>query len=98
MRSKKQPSSKQKRHPRLPANDRVVIRGLSSTSWTVNWSGSGFCVLSEEQIRCGDRVDVEFPDRYVKGRANVVWTQDFADGCVAGLEFLSMDRRAVSRF
>ena len=88
---------KQERHPRLPANDRVMIQGLSTTSWTVNWSGSGFCLLSEEQIHEGQRVNVEFPDRYMRGEANVIWALDFADGCLAGLEFLSVERRAVSR-
>lgn len=87
--------SREQRGPRLPANDRVIISDFSGMTWTINWSPTGACVMSDERIRCGERVRVEFPERYVRGEATVVWTQDFPDGCLAGLEFQDLDRRAI---
>lgn len=88
--------SREQRGPRLPANDRVIISEVDGMTWTINWSPTGACVVSDLRIQCGDRVSVEFPERYVKGEATVVWTQDFPDGCLAGLEFQDLDRRAIS--
>jgi len=87
--------SQTRRRPRLPANDRVII-GDDEAGWTINWSPTGACVVAEEVMQCGDRVAITFPERYARGEAKVVWTQVFPDGCLAGLEFLSLNRRAVS--
>lgn len=87
--------SREQRGPRLPANDRVIISDIGGMTWTINWSPTGACVVSDVRIQCGERVNVEFPERYVRGEAMVVWTQDFPDGCLAGLEFRELNRRAI---
>ena len=87
---------KSDRPPRLPANDRVVIRGLPGGAWTVNWSAQGFCLLAEDLLFRGDHHLVVFPDRYSRGEAEVVWARHLPDGCLAGLEFRSLDRRSIS--
>lgn len=85
-----------KRQPRLPANDRVTIRGHERNAWTVNWSQTGSCVLTEARVEAGERLCVEFPDRYARGEVEVVWSQRFPDGCLIGLEFLRLERGAAS--
>lgn len=89
--------SKQQRQPRLPANDRVKIQGHAGIAWTVNWSRSGSCLLTEEAIEIGELLDVEFPERYARCKAEVVWAQSYHDGCLIGLEFLQLKRGAASR-
>ncbi len=83
------------RRPRLPANDRVMIQGMKGAAWTVNWSPQGVCLLSENALWRGECFEVEFPDRYSRGVASVVWARQLPDGCLAGLEFRSLERRAV---
>jgi hypothetical protein len=85
-----------RRRPRLPANDRVVIEGIDGAAWAINWSASGCCVVSEEVVRCGETLRIELPDRFARGEATVVWTRVHVDGCLAGLAFRSLDRRAIS--
>jgi hypothetical protein len=63
----------------------------------VNWSARGFCALTADEVTQGQQLKVEFPERYARGEATVVWAQQFPDGCVAGFRFLSLDRRAVSK-
>jgi hypothetical protein len=94
--SQKKNVRQKERKPRLPANDRVRIDGIAAEAWAVNWSRTGSCLLVEEELKNGQRVNVEFPDRYVRGEAQVVWSQRFPDGCLVGLEFIKLDRRAVS--
>lgn len=86
---------KSPRCPRLPANDRVLIRGIEGEAWAVNWSSMGCCLMAERPLVDGFRYMIEFPDRYARGLAGVVWTRAQPDGCLAGLRFLSLDRRAV---
>ena len=84
------------RYPRLPANDRVLIQGLSDPAWVVNWSAKGFCALSDGVLEEGQRLQVRFPERFAKGEATVVWSQCFPDGCLAGFQLVSLHRRALS--
>jgi hypothetical protein len=84
------------RRPRLPANDRVIIEGIDGQAWAINWSRSGCCVVSEGPVRQGETLRVELPDRFARAEATVVWSRVRCDGCLAGLEFRSLDRRAIS--
>ena len=83
-----------RRPARLPANGRVLIRGSEVTGWTVNWSGRGACVLFEGELPDTDRLHLGFPDRYTWGEGEVIWTQRFPDGCLVGLRFVRLERRA----
>lgn len=88
---------KNERKRRLPANDRVFIhlQGQTGEAWAINWSSEGVCLVSENALWSGECFEVEFPDRYSRGVASVVWARQLPDGCVAGLEFSSLDRRAI---
>ena len=82
------------RSPRLPANGRVKISGVAAAAWTVNWSPRGSCILVEGELPETDHLHVEFLDRYTWGEAEVVWKQSFPDGCLAGLQFIRLERGA----
>jgi hypothetical protein len=84
------------RRPRLPANDRVMIEGFDAPAWAINWSPDGCCIVSERAVREGESLCVELPERYARAEAKVVWSRIRCDGCLAGLEFLALDRRAIS--
>ena len=88
---------KSDRRPRLPANDIVLLGSEEEPAWVVNWSGNGFCVITENVLRTGDRVRVDLPERYMRGEATVVWIKQHQDGCLAGLEFTEVDRRVIRR-
>lgn len=90
-----EPKPRDDRRPRLPANDKVRIRGFPGAAWTINWSSHGFLLVSEDMFCEGDSVHVEFPDRYSSGIANVIWARHLPDGCLAGFEFQTLDRRVI---
>ena len=83
------------RKPRLPANDRVRIEGFSGAAWTINWSSTGFLLLTEDMFLAGDSVRVDFPDRYASGIASVIWARHLPDGCLVGFELQTLDRRVI---
>lgn len=87
-------TTRSRRQPRLPANDRAIIQGLGGDAWTVNWSSRGFCLLAELQLNQGERYSIDFPDRYTRAVADVVWAKHLPDGCLAGLAFQQLERRA----
>jgi hypothetical protein len=88
------PDEGSKRKPRLPSNERVIIEGDESTeAWTVNWSREGMCILTERNLEVGEGLRLDLPERHAKALVRVIWVQVHRDGCLAGVEFVSLDRR-----
>jgi len=85
------------RRARLPSNERVRIDGEAEASaWTINWSGDGVCLMCDERkLRPGETVSLELPERHYRGTGRVIWAWEREGGCIAGLEILTLDRRAT---
>lgn len=78
---------------RVEATERITIRGpgFEAHGWTLNVGRGGVRVVLEERVQDAFEYELFFGDDETGRRVQVAWSNDQADGQIAGLKYLDLD-------
>jgi|SRR5688572_6317411 hypothetical protein len=78
---------------RVEATERITIRGpgFEAHGWTLNVGRGGVRVVLEERVADSQEYELFFGDDTTGRRVQVAWSNDQADGQIAGLRYLDLD-------
>ncbi|MGC4091811.1 MAG: PilZ domain-containing protein [Polyangiaceae bacterium] len=78
---------------RREATERVSLKapGFETSGWTLNISRGGVRAILEEKLTPGVEYEIVVGDAPTPRRAELVWSQEQADGQIVGLKFLDLE-------
>jgi hypothetical protein len=78
---------------RVEASERITLRaeGFETRGWTLNVGRGGVRVVLEERIETSREYELFFSDDATGRRVQVAWSQEQADGQIAGLKYLDVE-------
>jgi hypothetical protein len=78
---------------RVEASERITLRGegFETKGWTLNVGRGGVRVVLEDAIDTTREYELYFSDDASGRRVQVAWSQEQADGQIAGLKYVNVD-------